>query len=924
MNFWKHPISLVFGFLIISHLSFNASASDVTAPKSGALVDTLARLQAAIVKLKGPDLKNAEAAIQTISVSEFNMADLLADLALFEIQHKKRKDILLSLMHELAQRTHYEQLFDAEGVAKSDSKLLELKITVTEALMKEKQFERVKGQMFSLLNKSMDRAKIYRKSASELLQVPLTLNSLQWALQVSQPESVNPRVGDPSQKVGSNYPFFEAQLTKLSPKKRSGGNKEVKAGDSSPVDIILAGTTDFITDSIAKDIINDELFKIVGRDDILMKVQDILARIMLQNFVLIGSKGSGKTSIVELLAESIVTGEVEKSSVTAFLKDSIIIQTSSGRISRLAKTDKPAGQADAMEAFFHALSVVQDQIQRRIIVFIDEFHTLTPEQVEAIKPFTDSSKSQIMLIGGSTSTEFQSAFRQNGAFLSRMEPVPVRELTLDEIIYIFQNSWLKTLRRKHSHLSFTENTMKLLIKKSTLIYPDKGTLRATFAFADDIAIWIRRNQPEREQNLEIHSKDIYEFVKLKIGLPVDPTDFAGMLAYRNQLFQNISQEVFGQSRMINDVVDLWMSVLKNQSSRGSRIAMVLGRSGTGKTETGVQLAVHGLGSKERHFTIKCLDYADADDIKLSVLFGVPGGVNFSKVSSGTLMDWLDDPSRGKFAGIIQLDEWDKASVLFRTRFMELFDTGEIEGGDGKIRTLRHHLFIVTTNHGDHVIFPKDSVNWTKAEVQNRLDDVNEEDLRTLAETDLRGNPSIPGAPSLTSPPSHISDTLANRIDLFTVAGLITKDIAFDVATKSFLAIFKMYEEMAQVQIKADSSVAEAFIKIHNPMHRGARPMVRSILHYVVKALDTALAYPHQSGDSYQVSVENSSDGQPKLVVYHKGIKYLSNLPHIKNSDLEGGAFNFSRLSDPKNFTDPDSPRASSNSLSPQCQEIIKK
>jgi ATP-dependent Clp protease ATP-binding subunit ClpC len=872
LNQRKRNTSIFAALLTLSFLIYHPTAWSLGKKTPAELSADKSKVQLALEGFSSPDPKTATAAIITIASLEYtDMADLLTDMSIEEIKGPRKSRFLIErLLNEIAVLAHSRLLFDNDGNVKADSKLIELQVELQHLIDRDTRFNRTAKNLLGQVEIAIARAKVQKPKGFKLVQGDLTVASLRTPLPKSK-DSISAQQTTPILR----YKKFYTELAK-DPKSRWAPGREVKAGDSGPTEILLAGTTRFVTDEIVDDINNEKLFRVIGRENILDRLLLVLSRHKQQNAVLLGSKGSGKTSIVDLLAEYIVTDSTAKNEVTAFLKDAVILQTSSARISRLAKSDKPAGQADAMEAYFQALTTVQIKTGRRIIVFIDELHTLTKEQVEAIKPFIESTKSQIMLIGASTSPEYRSAFKHNEAFLSRLQDEAVPELSDSEILYIFKESWMKVFRQRHNNIEISEAVMKLIIHKSLLVYPDKGILRASFQFADDLGTYLRFSKSRdglETSNLEITSGDVFNFIQQKLGLPVDPTNFKGMQKYREKIKTDILKSVYGQDRMVDDVVDLWMSVLRNESSRGVRVGMLMGRSGTGKTETATQLAVNSLGSKERVLVIKASDYASADDIKLSILFGVPGGVRFGEHSSGILMDWLDDPSKGKYAGIIVIDEAEKASPLFWIRLMELFDTGTVTGGDNKTRSLNRHLILLTSNRGDSEIFPSEMSSWSDEKLFQRTHEYGEEELKSLFERILSADDK-----------GQLPDTILNRIDSYSLSNVIPKSIARVIARRMLDTIVERYFERSHISIEVTDRVIDQFINTYDPLKRGARPLVRALDRYIRNAVEKTLgSIEYGYNDHLTLDINVDAQGDPTLMASLHGEQISNRLPNIGKS-----------------------------------------
>ena len=602
-----------------------------------------------------------------------------------------------------------------------------------------------------------------------------------------------------------NYNFFEKEL--LSKVSGDFGSREIKAGEATPYELILAGTRAFITDQVVKDYRNEDYIEIIGRDREVREALLTMAQIQQNNVVFAGPAGEGKTSVVVALAQKILFGNVEGNAVTAFLKNAVIIETSAGSISRLAKTDKPSGQAFAMEAYLKALQKVQEDLGRRIVVFVDEMHNISPEQVEAMKPFMDSKSSKLLFIGASTSREFLNAFKNNEAFLRRFTFIGVEAFTEEMIFKISKEHFIPYLEKARPGLVVPDDTLRFIIKNAIYAFPEKGRIAAAQRLLDNLSNQLLFENASHK--LLITEKEVIDFIQSITKLPVDTRDFKAMNAYRKQLIEQIEQDVKGQSRMIRDVVDAWMEVLTNESERGVRVIMLLGRSGVGKTEVVKSFAKHALGGLQHFISIEGNQYQDTNGIGMGVLVGVPGGVSYGKETSGVIPDFVDDWGRGKYKGVILIDEADKANLLFFETLRRVFDEGKFDAGDGKLRVLRRHLVVLTSNSHDKEIFPDDIKNWSLEEIDRVYRSYTQEKLRDLLDRVL-------------------PDSIVNRVDRVSLARVIVKDVAVEIAAKIYAAKQAEFKRLAGVELQFDESFFEYFYETYNPLDRGARNFVRNM------------------------------------------------------------------------------------------------
>ncbi len=830
--------------------------------------------------------KNLDRAVAAINFLETlpyaDIPDILISLTLEELSNKRQKKrIIQTLLESLLNRATHEHVIseDTERIPR----LVELQSRLL-SIVGGENFRTHKSTFVSLMSQAAQEAK-KRTNVYTAHLFPNEGGDLSKIRSLYPRNSVNQEQERPREissersheiQAAKSYPKFKDILIKMSPHINKGA-KEIKAGSSSPAEMVYGGVTRFVSDEVAQNIISDKHFKILGREDVAERLLLVLSRYKQQNAVLVGSKGAGKSSIIDLLAEKIVLGYVSQNEVTEFLHEAIVLQTSTGKISGLAKTDKPAGQAQAMEEFFRSVKEVQEKVGRRIIIFIDEIHTLTNAQIESIKPILDSSNGGILLVGASTSPELRTAFKHNEAFLRRIQQIAVREFSEEEILEIFRNSWLKTFEKRHGDIVIDEKVMRLIIRKATMVYPDKGVLDASFILTDDLISYLRFIVNDKSQTKEVSPEKVYSFIQREIGLPVDPSKTKELEVYRANLSNALKNDVLENDRMVDEVLDLWIDLLKNESQRGIRVAAILGRSGTGKSELALQLAVRALGSKERLFVIDGNRYKDANDIKLGIIFGVPGGVSFGQFSSGTLMEWLDDPSKGKHAGIIVINEADKANELFWINFMEFFDTGRIQGGDNKTRIANKHLVILTSNRGDKVLFPRDLESMAEERIRERVYSISEEEIRSLLEEKISETDV-----------NNLPDSIVNRIDLFTVSNLVTPRVAKIIAQKIISYISREHEKSHGVEVKVDDKVIEKFVEAHPTLKRGARPMVRALNRYINTGINQLLGKPevYVDGTSF-IDVKINSINQIEF-------KYKDHVIHKASPTIEEEANSCSR------------------------------
>ncbi|MEE6251126.1 MAG: AAA family ATPase [Bdellovibrionota bacterium] len=660
---------------------------------------------------------------------------------------------------------------------------------------------------------------------------------------------------------------FETEL--LSHVGKDYGEKEIKAGDSSPFELLLAGTKRFITDEVYEDIRTGDYLDITGREKEVKEILLTLSGEKQKNAILTGPAGAGKTTVVEALGQALATGVVEKNKVTEFLKDAIVIETSTGNISRLAKTDKDSGQAFAMEGYLKALDEVQKKLNRRIIVFFDEVHTLSDAHVEAMKPFMDSKRSNLLFIGASTNDEFMGRFKQNKAFIRRFDSIGVEEFSDEKIFEILKEKYLPYISPKRGDFTINDNDLRFAIEQAIFMFPEKGKMAASQQLLDKLPNSLLMENDS--QKLHITDDIITDYLHKITKLPVDTRDDFAMEEYRNDLIEKIKEDVKGQDRMIEDVVDTWMEVLRSDTSRGVRVIQLMGRSGVGKTEVVKSMAKHAMGSANHVFTINASEFMEVNEIGMSVIVGAPSSVRGSELSSGGLLDFVDDPARGKYLGIILIDEADKAAQLFYTTLMRLFDEGRLSGRDGGLRFFRRHLIVLTSNAKDKEIFPDDVKHWSKEKIEETLKEFTETRLRELLD-------------------QIMPDSVVNRIDRVSLASVITKEIAESIATLIFASIRNQFEEKKKIKLEFDPSVFESYVEAYDPLDRGARFFVR----FLKSDLETALTrflgkFRRDRDERIRFSIQERNSEMKLIVSNDKGEEHVRDFNELRTPSCRSSA-----------------------------------
>ena len=577
-------------------------------------------------------------------------------------------------------------------------------------------------------------------------------------------------------------------------------------------DILLKTTTEYITDDLLlKQQRHIEFPAIIGRDHEARLVLRTLVRSKGKNPVLVGPRGAGKTTIVHKVARMLL--EEDYSQHPKFkqsLDHSFVIETSVGQIAGIAKANTPAAQMQSMQDYIQAVQTVEAVTGKKIIVFIDELHTLSPHQQEALKTYMDSSERPIRLIGGSTGTELRASLKNNPAFLRRINEVGVSEESEEVVMKILQGSKIPWIEREYG-FQFPEDALEVLIENAIKLFPDKSLVDASLTLAEDIAI----DLAERKKNdRKIISMDmVYKYMSQKLGRPVDPLDVDAWDKYENDMRTFLNSKVLHQERMIDDLVDEVMNLLLDISGKGVRSIVIAGPSGSGKTEVVKWLVIFMFKSTS------ALHYVNGGTMKtggfaLGTEFGTPKGVDTQSKSSGRFMDYLDDPGRGKFGGVVFVDEFEKAHPDYPLRTMQFLDQGKDQGGDGITRRLNGHLVVFASNKIDAIIYPPELSKLSLEESKERSRQFSSEKIQ---DTFLQ---------VFTQEESGLGPEVFARVHRWTLANQVNEEFATDVVESATLPTFaEAIRKKLKVKIEVSNAFEKILTKSYFVLGMGNRPVV---------------------------------------------------------------------------------------------------
>ena len=611
-----------------------------------------------------------------------------------------------------------------------------------------------------------------------------------------------------------------------------------------------------------------KLDPVVGRDEQILRVTEILCRRKKNNPILIGEPGVGKSAIVEGLAQMIVE---QKTSPLLFNKRLINLD-----LTAIVAGTKYRGQfEERIRALLKELENNPD-----IIVFIDEIHTMigagsTPGGMDAaniMKPAL--ARGTIQCIGATTFDEYRNSIEKDGALERRFQKVLVEPTSAEDTLCILQN--IKSRYEEHHHVEYTDEALKACVRLadryiSDRSFPDKAidvldeagshvhlshaTIPAEIRQAQkelaeikdkkqsaakkqnfELAISYRDRElvlekeladmrskwmsGESEQREKVSEADIAEVVATMTGVPVRRIS-EGETAQLKTLAATLKQTVIAQDEAVEKVSKAIMRNRVGLKSPNQPIGvfMFLGPTGVGKTHLAKKIAEHLFGSTDSLIRIDMSEYAES--FTTSRLVGAPPGyVGYNEGGQ------LSEKVRRHPYSVVLLDEIEKAHSNVFNMLLQVLDEGRLTDGNGRLVDFRNTIIIMTSNAGTRQL--KDfgrGIGFSKRNILGA--DLDEDDKRYARDIIMK------------SLSKQFAPEFLNRLD--------------DVITFDQLSI-EALEKIVDIQL-ADLSerllsmgyrlsitdAAKSFVANHGyDVQFGARPLRRAIQTYIEDKLSEAL------------------------------------------------------------------------------------
>lgn len=602
---------------------------------------------------------------------------------------------------------------------------------------------------------------------------------------------------------------------------------------------------------------------VIGRDDEIIRVIEILNRRTKNNPVLIGEPGVGKTAVVEGLAQKIVDGDVPHK-----LQGKQVIRLD---VVSLVQGTGIRGQ------FEERMQKLMEEIRKRedIILFIDEIHEIVGagsagdgnmDAGNILKPAL--ARGELQLVGATTLNEYR-IIEKDADLERRMQPIKVDEPTVEETIII-----LKGIQKKYEdyhHVQYTDAAIEAAATLSNRyiqdrFLPDKAIdlldeagskMNLTLNFVDPKVIDQRlieaenlKSQATREEDFEkaayfrdqiakykemqkkkvtdqdtpiISEKTIEHIIEQKTNIPV------GDLKEKEQsqlihLAEDLKSHVIGQDDAVDKIAK---AIRRNRVGLGTPNRPIgsflfVGPTGVGKTELSKQLAIELFGSADSMIRFDMSEYMEKHSV--AKLVGAPPGyVGYDEAGQ------LTEKVRRNPYSLILLDEVEKAHPDVMHMFLQVLDDGRLTDGQGRTVSFKDAIIIMTSNAGTG-----------KAEASVGFGAAREG--RTNSVLGELGN--------------FFSPEFMNRFDGIIEFKALSKDNLLQIVELMLADVNKRLSSN-NIHLDVTDKVKEKLVDLGYDPKMGARPLRRTIQDYIEDAIT----------DYY---LENPSEKDLKAVMTSKG------------------------------------------------------
>lgn len=624
----------------------------------------------------------------------------------------------------------------------------------------------------------------------------------------------------------------------------------------------------------------EELDPLIGREEEIQRVIQILSRRTKNNPCLVGEPGVGKTAIAEGLARKIVTGDVPDT-----IKNKRVLSLD---LSGIVAGSKYRGEFE--ERIKRIVSeVINDG---NVLLFMDEIHTIIGaggaegaiDASNILKP--SLARGELQLIGATTREEYRKYIEKDAALERRFQPVIVEEPSEEETLEILKG--LRTVYEKHHQVEITEEALATAVKMSARYINDRFLPDKAIDLIDEASSKVRLsiyhmtptlkeleqryvelekekedaiikgeyekasefrkeqienkasqqkmlNQKEKERKnkkLKVTENEIADIISSWTKIPVKKLEEEESVRLR-KLEKILHQRVIGQEEAVEAVAKAIRRgrVGLKDPNRPIGSFLFLGPTGVGKTELSKALAEAMFGNENAMIRVDMSEYMEKHSV--SKLIGSPPGyVGYEEGGQ------LSEKVRRTPYSVILFDEIEKAHPDVFNILLQVLDDGHITDAQGRKVSFKNTVIIMTSNAGaQRIIAPKTlgfSSSSDESESYKKMKEGVMEEVKRLFKPEF-----------------------INRIDEIIVFHSLSKEHIKNIVSIMISQLNKRTKEQMNITIKASKAVYELIVEESYDTNYGARPLRRTIQTKIEdKLAEEILAKKIKQGDTVSIRVKD--------------------------------------------------------------------
>ncbi|WP_455718962.1 ATP-dependent Clp protease ATP-binding subunit, partial [Anaerosporobacter sp.] len=594
-----------------------------------------------------------------------------------------------------------------------------------------------------------------------------------------------------------------------------------------------------------------KLDPVIGREDEIQRVVQILSRRTKNNPCLVGEPGVGKTAVAEGLAQKIVEGNIPET-----IKDK--------RVLTLDLSGMVAGSKYRGEFEERIKKVIQEVMNDgNILLFIDEIHTIIGaggaegaiDASNILKP--SLARGEIQLIGATTREEYRKYIEKDAALERRFQPVVIEEPSEDESILILKG--LRDHYEAHHQVRITDDALVAAVRMSNRYINDRYLPDKAIDVIDEASSKVRlsafitspdikkleeeneRLEEEKEQAIKDEAyekageikkqqtRNVEELNRLRVQhekektekeMVVTPSEIADIISGWTKIpVRKLEEEESNRLRNLENI--LHNRVIGQEEAvkavskaiRRGRVGLkdpnrpigsflFLGPTGVGKTELSKALSEAMFGNENSMIRVDMSEYMEKHSVS-KIIGSPPGYVGYEEGGQ------LSEKVRQNPYSVILFDEIEKAHPDVFNILLQVLDDGHITDAQGRKISFKNTIIIMTSNAGaNRIVAPKQLGFTTQVDEKENYNKMKEgvmEEVKRLFKPEF-----------------------INRIDEIIVFHSLTKENIKDIARIMLQVIAKRTKAQLDIDLEFTDATVEFIADAGFDKNYGARPLRRSI------------------------------------------------------------------------------------------------